>query len=84
MNALGIARTGRKHVEQELTQTRPLLATGALASEDYAGNLGNRLLDRFKAQGFTDGLWPERTVLGGIHHLTSLLLSGFGPAPARP
>ncbi|MBL8480288.1 MAG: hypothetical protein JNK59_13355 [Sterolibacteriaceae bacterium] len=43
-----------------------------------------RLLDRFKAQGFSEGLWPERTVLGGIHHLTSLLLSGFGPAPARP
>ena len=42
------------------------------------------LLDRFRAQGFSDGLWPERTVLGGIHHLTSLLLSGFGPAPARP
>jgi len=42
------------------------------------------LLDRFKAQGFSDGLWPERTVLGGIHHLTSLLLSSFGPAAARP
>jgi hypothetical protein len=41
------------------------------------------LLDRFKAQGFSDGLWPDRKVLGGIHHLTSLLLSGFGPTPAR-
>jgi hypothetical protein len=41
------------------------------------------LLDRFKAQGFSEGLWPDRTVLGGIHHLTSLLLSAFGPAPAR-
>ncbi|MDP1524621.1 MAG: sulfatase-like hydrolase/transferase [Rhodocyclaceae bacterium] len=42
------------------------------------------LLDRFKTQGFSEGLWPERTVLGEIHHLTSLLLSGFGPVPARP
>lgn len=38
------------------------------------------LLDRFKAQGFTDGLWPDRKVLGGLHHLTSLLLGGFGPS----
>jgi hypothetical protein len=42
------------------------------------------LLDRFKAQGFSEGLWPDRTVLGGIHHLTSLLLSAFGPAPRGP
>jgi Sulfatase len=42
------------------------------------------LLDRFKAQGFSDGLWPDRKVLGGLHNLTSLLLSGFGPAPASP
>ncbi len=42
------------------------------------------LLDRFKVQGFAEGLWPDRTVLGGIHHLTSLLLSSFGPTPARP
>lgn len=42
------------------------------------------LLDRFKTQGFSDGLWPDRTVLGEIHHLTSLLLSGFGPGPALP
>ncbi len=38
-----------------------------------------RLLDRFRSQGFSDGLWPERQVLGEMHHLTSLLLSGFGP-----
>jgi hypothetical protein len=42
------------------------------------------LLERFKAQGFSDGLWPNRTVLGGLHHLTSLLLSGFGPQPVLP
>ena len=42
------------------------------------------LLERFKAQGFSDGLWPDRKVLGGLHHLTSLLLSGFGPDPAAP
>ncbi len=40
------------------------------------------LLERFKALGFTDGLWPDRAVLGGLHHLTSILLSGFGPRPA--
>lgn len=42
------------------------------------------LLDRFKAQGFSEGLWPDRKVLGGLHHLTSLLLTGFGPEPALP
>jgi len=42
------------------------------------------LLERFKAQGFSDGLWPDRRVLGGLHHLTSLLLTGFGAGPALP
>ena len=42
------------------------------------------LLERFKAQGFSDSLWPERRVLGDLHHLTSLLLTAFGPAPHRP
>jgi hypothetical protein len=42
------------------------------------------LLERFKAQGFSDGLWPDRRVLGGLHHLTSLLLTGFGPGLALP
>jgi hypothetical protein len=42
------------------------------------------LLERFKAQGFSDGLWPDRKVLGGLHHLTSLLLTGFGPGNAAP
>lgn len=42
------------------------------------------LLERFKAQGFSEGLWPDRRVLGELHHLTSLLLNGFGPAPAQP
>ena len=38
-----------------------------------------RLLERFRAQGFSDGLWPDRAVLGGLHHLTSLLLGALGP-----
>ena len=42
------------------------------------------LLERFRAQGFSDGLWPDRKVLGGLHHLTSMLLGGFGPGPASP
>jgi hypothetical protein len=42
------------------------------------------LLERFKTQGFSDSLWPERRVLGDLHHLTSLLLTAFGPAPVRP
>lgn len=42
------------------------------------------LLERFKAQGFSDGLWPDRRVLGELHHLTSLLLTGFGPASTVP
>jgi hypothetical protein len=41
------------------------------------------LLARFRAMGFSDGLWPDRAVLGGLHHLTSLLLAGFGP-PSAP
>jgi len=41
------------------------------------------LLARFRAMGFSDGLWPDRAVLGGLHHLTSLLLTGFGP-PSAP
>ena len=42
------------------------------------------LLERFKAQGFSDGLWPERKVLGDLHALTSLLLTAFGPRAAQP
>lgn len=42
------------------------------------------LLERFKAQGFQDGLSPDRKVLGGLHHLTSLLLDAFGPDPVAP
>jgi Sulfatase len=42
------------------------------------------LLERFKALGFSEGLWPDRTVLGGLHHLTSHLLTVFGPAPMPP
>ena len=43
-----------------------------------------RLLDRFRAQGFSDGLWPQRQALGELHHLNSLLLSGFGPEATPP
>ena len=42
------------------------------------------LLDRFKSQGFSNGLWPDRKVLGGLHHLTSVLLNGFGPTARSP
>lgn len=42
------------------------------------------LLDRFRAQGFSDGLWPERQVLGELHHLTSLLITGFGAQAPQP
>lgn len=43
-----------------------------------------RLLERFRSQGFSDGLWPDRQVLGELHHLTSLLLTGFGPEGPPP
>jgi hypothetical protein len=40
----------------------------------------NRLLDRFRAMGFTDGLTPaKRTPQGSLYELTSVLLKGFGP-----
>jgi hypothetical protein len=42
------------------------------------------LLERFRALGFTDGLWPERTVLGELNHLHSLLLTAFGGAAPAP
>jgi hypothetical protein len=57
--------------------------TGENASWDVPVHIISRdraLLDRFKAHGFSDGLTPDREVLGGLHHLTSLLLSGFGPS----
>ena len=39
----------------------------------------NRLLDRFRAMGFTDGLTPgSREPQGALHDLTSVLLKGFG------
>lgn len=56
--------------------------TGERASWDVPVHIISRdreLLERFKAQGFSEGLWPERRALGGLHHLTSLLLAGFGP-----
>jgi hypothetical protein len=56
--------------------------TGENVSWDVPVHIVSRdpkLLERFKAQGFTEGLWPERRVLGGLHHLTSVLLAGFGP-----
>jgi len=61
--------------------------TGERAPWDVPVHIISRdpaLLERFKAQGFSDGLWPDRKVLGGLHHLTSLLLGGFGPDSAAP
>lgn len=37
-----------------------------------------RLLDRFRALGFSDGLTPERAPLGGLHDLTAMLLNALG------
>ena len=38
-----------------------------------------RLLDRFRAMGFTDGLTPKKRVpLGTLNELTAVLLKGFG------
>jgi len=43
----------------------------------------NRLLDRFRAMGFTNGMTPkQRAPLGGLHDLTATLLTGFGPQPS--
>jgi hypothetical protein len=39
-----------------------------------------QLLERFIAQGFTVGLEPPRTPLGGMHELTAMLLKAFEPA----
>ncbi len=61
--------------------------TGVGASWDVPVHIISRdaaLLARFKAQGFSDGMWPDRKVLGGLHHLTSLLLDAFGPDPRVP
>ncbi|MCR2745694.1 sulfatase-like hydrolase/transferase [Limnobacter parvus] len=39
----------------------------------------DRLLDQFRAMGFTDGLTPkQRAPMGGLHDLTAVLLKGFG------
>lgn len=39
----------------------------------------DRLLDRFRAMGFTDGLTPQqRAPKGGLHDLTTVLLQAFG------
>ncbi|HEX4855685.1 MAG TPA: sulfatase-like hydrolase/transferase [Limnobacter sp.] len=39
----------------------------------------DRLLDRFRDMGFTDGLTPaQRKPMGGLHDLTDVLLKGFG------
>lgn len=43
-----------------------------------------RLLERFQALGFSEGLRPQRQVLGELHHLNSLLLSAFGPDAPSP
>ena len=39
----------------------------------------NRLLDRFRTMGFSDGLTPKKRVpLGSLHELTNTLLKAFG------
>ncbi len=38
-----------------------------------------RLLERFIEQGFTAGLEPPRASIGGMHELTAMLLTAFGP-----
>lgn len=61
--------------------------TGEDATWDIPVHIVSRdreLLNRFKGQGFSDGLYPDRQVLGELHILTSLLLSGFGPAAVQP
>lgn len=40
-----------------------------------------RLLDRFRALGFSDGLTPKRAPLGGLHDLTATVLRALGDAP---
>jgi hypothetical protein len=41
-----------------------------------------KLLNRFRTMGFTDGLTPrQREPLGGLHQLTETLLQGFGSEP---
>ncbi len=42
------------------------------------------LLARFVAQGFTPGLEPRRTPLGGMHDLTALLLRALGDSTSTP
>jgi hypothetical protein len=42
-----------------------------------------QLLQRFISQGFTPGLEPSRTAIGGMHELTGVLLQAFGPT-AQP
>lgn len=42
-----------------------------------------QLLQRFREQGFADGLEPPRAALGGMHELTAMLLQAFGPAGPR-
>ncbi len=38
----------------------------------------SRLLERFRALGFSDGLHPRRAPLGGLHDLTATLLRALG------
>ena len=60
--------------------------TGSVSREEmpwdvpvFVVSKDNRLLDRFRSMGFTNGMTPKRRApLGGMHDLTGTLLSGFG------
>ncbi|MCE2680871.1 MAG: sulfatase-like hydrolase/transferase [Burkholderiales bacterium] len=59
--------------------------TGSVAGEGASWDVpvfivsrDTRLLNRFQALGFSEGLLPDRTPLGGLHDLTATLLRGLG------
>jgi hypothetical protein len=59
--------------------------SGPSASWDVPVHIVTRdraLLERFIAQGFVEGLTPQRAPLGGMHDLTTLLLRAFDGRPA--
>jgi hypothetical protein len=60
--------------------------TGSVSREDtpwdvpvFVVSSDTKLLDGFRAQGFSEGMTPkQRKPLGGLHDLTEVLLRGFG------
>jgi hypothetical protein len=59
--------------------------TGSVAGEGASWDVpvfivsrDTRLLNRFRALGFSEGLQPSRAPLGGLHDLTATLLRGLG------